>query len=192
MKQCAILSASSAVARITWKTLRYLRIERHGRNCLKKLNDKEPRRGHRSCGNRFVLLHTQSKDVSTIRKPNAGDTVYVATTRHNRDKGQYEVAVKKVGRKYFYTRNPTNPHFDLAFEIGNFVDGAWDERPESADFCAGKWKAYISREVYEKWQKKEYVLRRIKSDSMLDRPYRQIMALAEVLETDFELEDWEK
>ena len=127
-----------------------------------------------------------------MKKPNTGDMVHIVTTKHNRDKGQYEVAVKKVGRKYFYTRNPTNPHFDLAFEIGNFVDGAWREKPESANFYAGKWKAYISCEVYEKWQKKEHVLRMLKSVSMLDRPYRQIMALAEVLETDFELEDWEK
>ena len=56
MKSCVILSASSADARTIWKTLRYSRIERHGRNYWRKLNDKEQRQWHRSCGNRFVLF----------------------------------------------------------------------------------------------------------------------------------------
>ena len=125
-----------------------------------------------------------------MRKPNIGDTVYIAPIRFNRNKEQYEAAVKKVGNKYFYTNNPTSPHFDLAFEINNFVDGGWYEKPDST-YGNFQWKAYISREVYEKRQEKERVLRILESNSMLDRPYKQIMALAEVLEIKFELEEWE-
>ena len=131
-----------------------------------------------------------------MKKPNIGDTVYIVVTRHNykeKDKRQFEATVKKVGNKYFYTNNPINPHFDLAFEINNFIDGGWYEKPESDCFRnANEHRAYISREIYGKYQEKERILRILESDSMLDRPYKQIMAIAEILEVKFELEEWEK
>ena len=127
------------------------------------------------------------KNIKNIRKPNIGDMVYIAPIRFNRNKKQYEAAVKKVGNKYFYTNSP---HFGLAFEINNYVDGGWYEKPDST-YGTIQWKAYISREIYEKQQEKKPILQILKSDSMLDRPYKQIMALAEVLEIKFELEEWE-
>ena len=93
--------------------------------------------------------------------------------------------------RYFYTHTPTNPPFALAFEIGNFVDGGWYEKPDST-YETIQWKAYISREIYEKYQEKKRILQILEINSMLDRPYKQIMALAEILETEFELEEWEQ
>ena len=126
-----------------------------------------------------------------MKKPNIGDMVYIVPIRFNRNKEQYETTVKKVGSKYFYTHTPTNPPFALAFEISNFVDGGWYEKPDST-YGTIQWKAYISREIYEKQQEKKRILQILESNSMLDRPYKQIMALAEILETKFELEEWEQ
>ena len=115
--------------------------------------------------------------------------MYIVVPESNRDKGQYEVIVTKVGRRYFTTKSPINPDFDLVFEIDNFINGAWRGKSHSV---YSSWRAYTSREVYGKRQKKEYVLQMLKTNSMLACPYQEIMALSEVLETNLKFEDWEK